>query len=309
MCDGSGSILSNGRTDPAFINQAVTCALETSVLNAARTFKVNDTTLRAWIEKFEDPEPKECTICGKESANRFALQKHIRKWHTGSCAIDLVIPNAELRQQVVEFAKNHSVEETTEKFNVAPAVVEKWVKMAKTELICEFCCNNFHTQAHLDKHKFMEHMSKEEQEDAEELKKQKSKPNSEGSQQNNLKAMYEAKYGKLEKDDLPRLTRRETKEEILISVDVEEVKEEAQSDDEVSVEEDEECEGEGGDVNFNDDSSEDEELFPEDDRSGSDERIEDKTPVLNEHVGNVSGLKRMCYLQTSIKHRCKAVRQ
>ena len=284
-CSGSASILSNG-TDPSFVNEVVSFALETSVINSARTNKVNETTVRGWIEKFEHPESQECTICGKESVNIKALQKHIKKYHTGKNATEKIMPSEETKLRVVKFSKYHTLEETTEKFKVAAAIVEKWAKMFNTELICEFCCKIFHVQAQLDKHKFVTHMSKEEQE-AELAAKQHNVSNRE-DQQVGLKALYEAKYGKLEREDISIGVRQDSRPEISHSDELDEVKEEAESDEISMNEENDEDDGmmtDEGSGSSDADSGDDEELFPDEE-----DQNEDMNSVKDENFSDVSGL-------------------
>ena len=285
-------IKSNKRYSDDFIKIVVACALETSALHAAGIHDVNLTTLNDWIEKFKNPDPQQCIICGKESVNILALKRHIRKWHTGTGPVDHLVATEELKKDVVEFAKHNSIEETTARFNVEMTVVAKWIQIANTELICEFCCELFHTQGDLDKHMFTTHESKE----GDEAKKQKTKGNSDG-RQIELKALYEAKYGRLEQKDIPPIksNKRGPKKKSKMEVEEEisgvndDVKEEVPSDDdEVSFEE-EVNEDESDDFSSIQSGgySDDDELFPENERK-QEQHIEETAILKEELVEDIS---------------------
>ena len=120
------------------------------------------------MQGLEDPGPHSCQVCGKESSNRTALARHVRKYHTD--------PDGRL----IETSAEDSFASST------GGIITKWIQATERPFVCEF------------KHR-VSHMSQEERE--EEEKPQLGKAAAESLQ--GLKELYEAKYGKLEKDDIP----------------------------------------------------------------------------------------------------------
>jgi hypothetical protein len=203
VCSGSISILSN-KQDPAFVSEVVAYALETTVLVSARAYKVSAGTVHGWVRAHIDTEPEQCNICGQESRNKEALGKHIRRYHMARPgeAGDGPVLKEHLKDRVAEYAKAHSVEETAEHFSVPIYNVTKWVKMANCSLVCEFCPKVFHSDTELGRHR-LTHLSKEEQETTSSLEEGTARVPGNATL-GTLKDLYEAKYGSLSKEDLPR---------------------------------------------------------------------------------------------------------
>ena len=123
----------------------------------------------------EDPGPHNCEVCGKQSSNRKALGRHVRKYHTD--------PEGRLIENSDSTGGSIT---TTDQSEERP-------------FVCEFCSKTFLTEIGLDKHR-VSHMSKEEREEEDE-RPQVGKVAAETLQ--GLKELYEAKYGKLGKEEIP----------------------------------------------------------------------------------------------------------
>ena len=187
VCSGTASILTN-KSDPAFKNEVCSFAMQSSVLVAAQTYKVADSTVRGWLRALDDPGPQECNICGKASSSREALAKHVRKYHTDP------------EGRIIDPTKPDGGQDTS--YTPVSSVVSGWAQAANCSFVCEYCSNAFQTQQGLDKHRWS-HLSPEERQEEEDAKKAEGRKNVISGQQATLKDMYEAKYGKLEEEDLP----------------------------------------------------------------------------------------------------------
>ena len=132
----------------------------------SRTYKISPSTVNYWMLNLENPGPHNCEVCGKQCVNTVVLARHVKKHHRD--ADGLLVDNSDSTK------------------------TDQWEDRS---FVCEFCCQTFPTEAGLDKHRVC-HMAKEDREE-EEVKKVVVET-LEG-----LKELYEAKYGKLGKEDIP----------------------------------------------------------------------------------------------------------
>ena len=114
-----------------------------------------------------------CNDCGKEFNSKNALTKHIKKQHLDLPEVDSSILKEHLRDRVMSFADNHTVEDTAKKFNLKPTLVEKWLKIASRQFCCEFCSNAFSEKWRLERHQKEMHFSKEEWDERQQMKQVK----------------------------------------------------------------------------------------------------------------------------------------
>ena len=179
VCSGSSSILTNH--DPALVTEVANFALSSSVLVAARTYKVDKATVTFWVKGLTDTEQQNCHMCGKDSRNKRALKQHVRRYHTD--------PEGRLIEQSIADKESGVFSKVVSK--VKPVQFEGY------HFVCEFCCKAFQTQLGLDRHS-TSHMSPEEREEVRPKLAETTAKTGLG-----LKELYEAKYGKLEKNDIP----------------------------------------------------------------------------------------------------------
>ena len=78
----------------------------------------------------------------------------------------------------------------------------RWVKLANSPLVCEYCSKAFDSQYGLDKHRQNQHLSKDDEDDVNERILKPDKPGNRDLM--GLKEMFESKYGKLTKEEIPR---------------------------------------------------------------------------------------------------------
>ena len=80
----------------------------------------------------------------------------------------------------------------------------RWVKLANSPLVCEYCSKSFDSQYGLDKHRQNQHLAKDDEDDVNERILKPDKPGNKDLM--GLKEMFESKYGKLSKEQIPRGT-------------------------------------------------------------------------------------------------------
>ena len=135
-----------------------------------RTYKISPSTVNYWMLKLEDPGPHNCEVCGKQCVTTQVLARHVKKQHT------------DVDGRLVENSNLFATSTKTDQWDGHP-------------MVCKFCSKAFQTEAGLNKHQVC-HTAKEDREVEEE--KVAAVETLEG-----LKELYEAKYGKLGKQDIP----------------------------------------------------------------------------------------------------------
>ena len=155
-----------------------------------RTYKIAPSTVNYWMLNLDDPGPHNCEVCGKQSSNRKALGRHVRKYHTD--------PNGRLIENSDLLASSSG------------GSLTKTDQSEDRPFVCEFCSKAFQTELGLDKHR-ISHMSKEEREEEEE-RPQVGKAAPETLQ--GLKELYEAKYGRLGREEIPTGASNEVKPKV-----------------------------------------------------------------------------------------------
>ena len=126
------------------------------------------------IKKKHETENKAlCNECGKEFNSKVTLSKHKKHHHVGLPEVDASILREHLKDRVLSFANSHTVEETATKFSLNQTLVIKWLKIASRQFCCEFCSKTFPENWKLEKHQKEVHVSKDEWEERQKMKRVK----------------------------------------------------------------------------------------------------------------------------------------
>ena len=173
-----------------------------------KDFNSKDALSKHIKEQHEIENKALCNECGKEFNSKNALTKHIKKQHLDLPVVDASILKEHLKDRVLSFANNHTVEDTATKFNLKPTLVEKWLKIASREFCCEFCSKAFSEKWRMERHQKELHFSMEEWKERQHVKQVKL------AVMPSLQEMYTKKYTNTENHNADQSCETtETKEE------------------------------------------------------------------------------------------------
>ena len=130
----------------------------------AREQGVSSSVILSWSnvrrEKFK------CDECDRSFKNSYVLRIHIFGTHKKQKKFNAHSFDYKFREKVVQYAKEHSLQETSKEFNIVERSIQRWVKLFKNAFTCLVCQRVFSNQLNVREHLVKKHKieSQEEQE-------------------------------------------------------------------------------------------------------------------------------------------------
>ena len=135
------------------------------IYGTAKEQGVNRSVVRSWVNvRGGKYKCEECERCFKDS---HLLKMHIFGKHTKKNGnYNAHSFDNKFRESVVEYVREHSMEEASRKFDVAERSIQRWVKLFRNAFTCNLCQIVFNNQMHIRKHLKKRHkiVDREEQE-------------------------------------------------------------------------------------------------------------------------------------------------
>ena len=131
------------------------------MVQTAEEMKINMSTLKGWIQLTVHPHT--CHICDKAFPFKAQLKKHLLTHPEYKQENGLLAPPDEIKQpnlrydnnfknEVAQFAMQHSIQEATTKYNLAHSTVNYWLKLMNDPRPCHLCGKEFANDSTVRRH-------------------------------------------------------------------------------------------------------------------------------------------------------------